>query len=263
MSWHPTEDDLVLHFYGEGKEDETRIDAHLGTCSACRDTWGELGETMKLVDSATVPEPPDGFERVMWARVQQSLPTAARPRASVWSVRGLLPLAGLAALAVAAIAVGRFWPSASKPAAPTASVAAATTASIGEARKSRERVLLTALDDHFGQTEMLLVEVMNTPETGRTDLGFQRDAAGDLVASSRLYRATAEENGDGRLAQMLEDLESVLVEVARGPEALNNTDLESLRARIDSQNLLFKVRVVTNQIHERQRNLSTSNEGPL
>ena len=62
---------------------------------------------------------------------------------------------------------------------------------------------------------------------------------------------------------MLEDLESVLVEVARGPEALNEKDLESLRARIDSQNLLFKVRAVTNQIHERQRNLSTSSEGPL
>ena len=265
MTWHPTDEDLILHFYGEGRRDETRVDEHLHACASCRSAWVDLQETLKLVDAATVPEPDAGFERAMWARVQQALPARTPTRALFpWlSVRWLVPIAGLAAVVVAAVATAHYWRAAdvAKPAAQTP--AAATTASKTSARDTRERVLLTALDDHFEQTEMLLVELMNTPEAGRTDIGFERETAGDLVASSRLYRATAEQNGDNRLAQMLEDLESVLVDVARGPEQLSKKDHESLRARIDSQNLVFKVRAVTNQIHERQRILSTANEGPL
>ena len=80
-NWHPTEEDLVLHFYGEtGPDEERRVDDHLASCSACRQSWTELGETLKLVDAATVPEPNEGFERVMWARVQQALPEPEAPR---------------------------------------------------------------------------------------------------------------------------------------------------------------------------------------
>ena len=66
---------------------------------------------------------------------------------------------------------------------------------------ARERVLLTALDDHFQRSEMLLIEVMNASASSSGDeLGFERDTADDLVASSRLYRQTAA-NGNARLAQ--------------------------------------------------------------
>jgi hypothetical protein len=101
------------------------------------------------------------------------------------------------------------------------------------------------------------VEVMNTPEAGAVELGFERDTADELLGSSRLYRLSAQQNGDARLAQMLEDLESVLVEIARSPEHVTRRDFDSLRARIADDNLLFKVRAVSKQIHERQRSLST------
>jgi len=72
-----------------------------------------------------------------------------------------------------------------------------------------------------------------------------------------VYRVSATQNGDTRLAAMLQDLESVLVEIARSPDKINRQDFNSLRARIDGDNLLFKVRAVSNQIHDRQRVLST------
>ena len=59
-----------------------------------------------------------------------------------------------------------------------------------------------------------------------------------------------------QFAQMLEDLESVLVEIARSPENVNRKDFGSLRARIDNANLLFKVRAVSKQIQDRQRSLT-------
>jgi hypothetical protein len=50
---------------------------------------------------------------------------------------------------------------------------------------------------------------------------------------------------------MLDDLEPVLVEVARSPVRLDQQDRDWLRTRIDDDNLLFKVRAVTSDIRER------------
>ena len=83
------------------------------------------------------------------------------------------------------------------------------------------------------------------------------------MASGRLYRMTAEQIGKQHLAAMLEDLEPVLVEVARSPEKVNRNDLKSLRSQIDDEGLLFKVRAVTNEIRERQQEIITTHEGSL
>jgi hypothetical protein len=266
---HPSEEDLILHFYGEGGADEERrIDDHLAACSECRQSWTELGDTLKLVDAAKVPEPGDGFERVMWARVQSALPEPRRG-ASTFSVWRWVPALGVAAAVVTAIGVGYAWRASHEsrggvsPAATTASTSSTAGAAVArtsatDLQKTRERVLLTALSEHFQQTEVLLTEIMNSPDSGRAEIDFERASAGDLVASGRLYRVTAQESGDLQLARMLDDLESVLVEVARSPEHVARKDFQSLRTRIDDQNLLFKVRAVSNQIQQRQKNLISS-----
>jgi hypothetical protein len=97
---------------------------------------------------------------------------------------------------------------------------------------------------------------MNAPEATASDFTFAREAAGDLVASGRLYRATAEQNGNTRLAAMLDDLESVLVDVAK-TDKMNTADLQSLRTRITNSNLLFKVQALANDVRERQKTLAT------
>jgi hypothetical protein len=71
------------------------------------------------------------------------------------------------------------------------------------------------------------------------------------VASGRLYRATAEQTGNRALAAVLEDLEPVLVEVARGPEQVDTQTARALRERIDDDGLLFKVRAVTTDARDR------------
>jgi hypothetical protein len=251
---HLTEDDLILRYYGEtGADDAARADAHLRSCSSCRESWTDLTETMKLVDAAPVPEPGPGFERVMWARVQQALPAKKTP---FWSVRRFVPAAGLAAAVVALVGLGWMWRSALTPG---GSAGATRT----DAAAVRERVLLTALDGHLEQTEMLLIELMNARGDDQAELKFERTAADDLVTSGRLYRATAEQNGDVRLVRVLEEIETVLVDVARSPEKIDPSDLKSLRGRIDDENLLFKVRAATNEIRGRQQSMNTVSEGPL
>jgi hypothetical protein len=55
------------------------------------------------------------------------------------------------------------------------------------------------------------------------------------------------------LATVLDELERILVEVAASPDALSASDLERVRERIESRGLLFKVRVVSSDVRERQK----------
>ena len=257
---HISDDDLILHFYGENAGDEARIDVHLQTCATCQDAWRDLQETLQLVDSAAPPDPDAGFERVIWAKVQAALPPPAS--AGRWrSLRWLAPVAMGAAAIAAAVALGYHWRPAPAPSDPQAVVLPAKPpAKPGSADRARERVLLTALNEHFDQTQLLLVELMNAPADGAMEMTFERATADDLVASSRLYRVTAEQTGHLQLAQMLEDLESILVEIASSPDRVNRTQLQTLRARIDDEDLLFKVRAVSTAIHGRQKDLMSADE---
>jgi hypothetical protein len=263
LDWHPTEDDLILHFYGDDEAaDETRVDAHLNACASCQASWVEFRETMQMIDTAHVPEPGTGFERVLWARLQPSL-AELRPRRASWLAwpRMLVPIGAVAAVVLASVVTLRMV----IPAGAHVSARAGATLSTGPtppldpkaAALQRERVLLTALNGHFDDAQLILTELLNAPEGTDADFSFARQTAGDLVASGRLYRATAEQNGNVRLAAMLDDLETVLTDVAQAPTRMNASDLQSLRARITNSNLLFKVQALANDVRERQKTLAT------
>ncbi len=253
-SEHPSDEDLVLLFYGDTtKDDETRLTAHLDTCVTCQPAWQEITATLNAVDAAAVPEPPADFERVMWARVQRALEGTAAPQARWWAPRHWLPAAALAAVFVVMFVVGRLWPI----------DGVLTPAVTANADSQPERALLVAMDDHLERSELLLVEVMNAPGTDAVRAGFERATADDLLTSSRLYRQTATHTGNVQLAAMLEDLERVLMEIARAPEELKREDLDALRTRIEQDDLIFKVRVVTDEIRERQKTISLASEGDL
>lgn len=258
---HPGEDDLVLLFYGDTKPDEERaMTAHLDACEVCQPVWQQIRSTLAAVDAAAVPEPPADFERVMWARVQGALDGMPAPSTPWWSLRIWVPAGGLAVVLLAMLTVGRYWPIAA-PAGIATGDAGTTPASAVASTSQSERALLVAMDDHLERSELLLVEVMNGPVPGRDRQDFERATADDLLSSSRLYRQTATHTGNGQLAAMLEDLEAVLVEIARSPRTLKRQELDALRTRIEQDDLLFKVRVVTDEIRERQKTISLVSEG--
>jgi hypothetical protein len=243
MTMHLTDDELVLHYYGEMDEAaEGRACAHLDACAACRDTLTRLQRVMAAIDSAPLPEPDAFFEGRTWARLQPAL--AAGP------ARRRLPLpwaaiawgAAAALVVIAAFVAGRFFPAA--PGAPAQIAATAPDA-------VRERVLLVDLGDHLDRTETALVEFV-TGTDGR-DVASGRGRAEDLVAANRLYRRTAEAAGDQGVADVLDELERVLIEIAGTSPEASTGDLDTVRQRIDTRGLLFKVRVMREQLQERAK----------
>lgn len=248
---HLSEEDLVLAYYRElPAAEQVDADDHLAACESCRDNRARLVETLGLVDAAAPAEPPPGFERVMWARVEAALPP--RTTAPWWVMpRWMFAGAGALGLVVVAFLAGR-WSNGPTPT-PTASpaTAAATTAAT-PAADTPERILLVAAGDHFDRTQMVLAELVNADPTQPGILDAERARAADLVSTNRVIRQSATEAGDAVMAGLLDDLERVLLEVANGDGADAAAELEMVKARIESRGILFRLRVITSDVRQRE-----------
>ena len=237
---HLTEEQLVLYYYGEG-DGAPAVRGHLDACEACRTEYAGLQRVLNVLDSAPVPERDADYGSQVWRRLQPSL-RWDRPRWQFawWPARHWAAAALVATLIVAAFLAGRYYPK-GHPA-----------AQIATAGQVRERILLVAVGDHLERSKTVLLEVVNARPGEPLDVASERERAGDLVAENRLYRQTAAHSGDTRVASVLDDLEPVLLEIARGPERLTPEEVENLRSRIEGDGILFKVRVAGSAVRHRE-----------
>ena len=74
-----------------------------------------------------------------------------------------------------------------------------------------------------------------------------------IASQIRLYRATALQVGDKRMASVLDDLERVLLEIGHQPAKVSAADLEQVQKRIQTQGILFKVRVTRTKVRDEIR----------
>ena len=127
------------------------------------------------------------------------------------------------------------------------------------AAEFREGVLLADVGEHLDRSQTMLVELVNAdPDDGAADLTAEREHAEELLAANRLYRQTAANSGDIPLSQLLDELERLLVELSASPDTLPAEDLERVQQRITAKDLLFKVRVVSSAVKERQKQQTRS-----
>src|SRR5262245_26729884 len=177
---------------------------------------------------------------------------AAVPRSEWWQWRGLAWAAATAALVVMAFFVGRYTNQrdAQSVARQPAAMSPAPAARVADDASVRERVLLIAVGDHLERSQMVLVELAHADTRGELDISAERQLADDLVASNRLYRQTAQQMGHDNVAGLLDELERVLVEVARGPSTVSMQQLADIQQRIESQGILFKVEGHSSEIRQ-------------
>jgi hypothetical protein len=252
---HVSEHELVLAFYGETNEETAAsIDAHLAVCSLCRTEQAALARTLQLVSTARAPEPSPDFEARAWARLEPQL------RHRGWRGRALTGIVVWAAAVTLVVAGTLTWVKRNGPMVPDDTPRSVEAVDVDDS--VQERVLLTAVDAHLSQAEVLFVELLNAPPDEPQSLDYARYAADDLVSSGRLYRETARATGDAPVAAVLDDLEAVLVELARSPDQPRAQDIEALQGRIEADDLIFKVRAVSLDIRDRQSRMNTG-EGAL
>ena len=240
---HLSDDDLVLHFYGEA-DAPSGVREHLAGCDDCRRRNAELEQMMRTIDDPAVPERDDSYGREVWARLQPALEAERARKASWfrgWFTLPRLAMAGaLATLLIAAFVAGRY----------TRLPGEAPVGAPANGNGGPQRVLLIAVSDHLERSAMVLAEISNLDGGPTVDISAEQAVADDLVASNRIYRQVALRSNDPGIAGVLDDLERVLIEIANSPSEMSSDELQQIRSRIESQGLLFKVRVLGSKVRQ-------------
>jgi hypothetical protein len=242
---HPDEDSLVLHYYGElDAAEEAATAAHLGSCRGCHQQYTRLQRVLAAVNTMPSPALPEGFERTVWARLEPALP---QPR--TWWSRLFVAPPNLAWAATIVLLVATAFFAGRLSRQPDGGAAALT------AEQIREGVLLTDLNEHLHRSQTMLIELVSgegETDASGVDIRPERDRAEELVAANRLYRQTASEAGDVAVGELLDDLERLLVELATRPDHVSTDEFERMRQRVAAKDLLFKLRIVSDGVRERQ-----------
>ena len=117
--------------------------------------------------------------------------------------------------------------------------------------RNRERVLLIALGDHLDRSQIVLAELVNFPAGEPADISSEQLMVGDLVSQNRILRQTAVRSGDNAHAAVLDELERVLLAIKHAPRDASGEQMDELRGRVESEGLLFKIRVVSSNVREK------------
>ena len=264
---HPNEGTLNDYVERElSPAEQVRVATHLETCSECALVVGEIQEIVREASALGPLEPPPH----VWTKLSQALEDSRQStvdsqqsivdsrrwtiddRRSTIDDRRWTKYAwamATAALVVMAFLTGRFFHGRDEQRAAQPVATAPGNASADQAMV-RERVLLIAVGDHLERSQMVLVELAHAQTSDKLDISEERQLADDLVASNRLYRQTAQQMGQANVATLLDELERVLVEVARGPSTVSMQQLADIQQRIESQGILFKVKVIGSEIRK-------------
>jgi hypothetical protein len=245
---HYSEGELTLYYYGEGRR-RADVERHLDECAACAKCYREIAGTLAMIAAPGVPERGDQYGLEVWQRIRHRLPERDGSWLGQWFRWDRLSVAAAAAaLVVVGFLAGRTSRDAAAP--PPGGSAPANAVADRDHADTRQRILLTSVADHLDQSERVLRDVMNAPDSG--DISTAQGWADDLLSTSRLYRQDAIEAGEQSVATVLDDLERSLLEIVHSPSRISAADLEQIRRRIDAAALLFKVRVMSDQLRDRE-----------
>jgi anti-sigma-K factor RskA len=251
---HPSDETLNDYIERElSPAEHVRVATHLEACSDCALIVDEIQHVVREASALGPLAPPPH----VWARIKSQVDSRQSivnsPESKVQSRQSSAWMkfawaAATAALVVMAFLTGRFINLREQQSA--SQQTAATSRGVADQTTVRERVLLIAVGDHLERSQMVLVELAHAETRGELDISAERQLADDLVASNRLYRQTAQQMGQANVAGLLDELERVLVEVARGPSTVSMQQLADIQQRIESQGILFKVKVIGSEIRQ-------------
>ncbi len=256
---HLNEQELVEYRYADAAE-RAEAALHLHECAECRAEYERLERVLAAMDALPVAEPAADYEAQLWRKLAPQL--GERKRGFDWSAwrewlapRRLVPIGAVAMLILGAFLAGRYLPRKGHEA------NVAENVSQPAPQQVRERILLVAVGDHLDRAQTVLLEISNAEadgtgkeaKRGEVDISQEQERAESLLAANRIYRQTAEHSGDNTVANVLDELEPVLMDIVHSPSMVSGMELAEIQKRIDDQGLLLKVRVLDSSVRDKTR----------
>jgi hypothetical protein len=230
---HLSDEDQLDIYYQEGSE---AAKAHMRACRDCSTKYATFKRSLDAIQTEEVPQRGPEYGDCVWQALRpQLIPYEKKPaRWHGWSWwKSATAVAACLALLTAGFIGGRYWEHKTSP-----SQVAGT--EVPRNAQPQHRVVVVVLTDHLDRTERLLVQLNHADGSESAQLQSQ---ARELLASNRLYRLTARDEGDPAMAGALDRLERVLAEIANDPH-LTAADLDRVRKDMNTSGILFEVRVL-------------------
>lgn len=239
---------IELYFYGELEPAEREsVSRHVSHCADCRLALEQMGVIQQaLATRPDVSAPASGgwspFMARLDAAVQAERAAAAVQRPSRQAYIGYLAMAALLAL----VTIGVVFVARSRHAftgARDAAVEEAALAPVGRLASSPDQAVATIGAEHLERSKLVVLGLAAKDAQDAADWEYERELAAALLNDTRLYRMTAEQRGNARLAGVLRDLELVLLQTSlaeeTGPESL-----EQIQRLIRKRDLVGKMDIV-------------------
>jgi len=242
---HLREEELVEYFYARGDADAPGR-RHVENCAECAEAYTALRTDLEEMEFAEPPARDAGYGVRVWDSLAQRLPAYEAPRrhwlrSGFWM--GLSYAAACGLLVTSAFIAGTLWEK-------NQTNTATTTRPAPPAPK--EKVVLVVLGDHLDRSERLLVELKHADVDSAEMVSPLRDEAKSLLAANRVCLKSAAQGDDPELKTALGDLNRLLDELSSQPEGLNSAAIARLQSEMNSDGLLFEVRVLRSRIPEGQ-----------
>jgi hypothetical protein len=232
---HLTDEQLIEHYFAEGAN-RVVAETHLRICNRCEQVYEEISNVLAVRGPELLAREP-GYGKRLWQSIQAPLRPypATKRRYFAWP---RLVFTGACLLGLAAAFVfGALWQrSRTHP------------SEAANSPQAKERVVLLILDDHLDRSERLLIELNHAgAEPAHLDDSLDdslQAEARQLLPDNRLYRQAISASHDPIMSAALDHLERVLLEIANSPDKLNDADLERIEQQMNTDSLLFQIRVL-------------------
>ena len=224
-----SDDDLILLFYGEHPDPE--LAAHVAKDPALRERLNRLGEELSQLDQAFQAPPRDRhYGSRVWQQLSPQLAEVKPQRRSFWRIDFRMP--ALASVIIAVVLVAFLAGRESVEPSPTIVVLESPAGAT-----QGQRILAHYTARHLTEVDILLSQF----EAGAEE-HVDREWAQEVLTANRLYRRSAADRGNQRLATALAELEPVLIELANA-DAIPGSRVEA-RLIEEMKQMLFRVRII-------------------
>jgi hypothetical protein len=200
-----------------------------------------------LPEDFKVPEPP--LEE-MWQVIENAHFNSRRSSTSrVWT-HGTPWIAAAAALIIG-IGIGRYYPSRKAITSLAATATAANSALPNTDTSAMADAYRDQTNQYLGQAAALLISLPAKDGSQKADVAFSNKAA-DLLVTTRLLIDSPAATQDPKLRALLEDLELVLVQIARLRGERNKGDLDLIHQAVEQGDVISRLNsaVATTQSSE-------------
>ena len=229
---HLGEEEQLDIYYEEGSQEAK---AHLKACRECSTAYAQFKQTLDSIKPEAIPQKGPEYGDFVWQALRPQL-IPYQKKTEQWQGwtwwKTATAAAACLALLTAAFIGGRYWEH-----------RRTTTPEAAGNPQPQQRLVVVVLTDHLDRTERLLVQLNHADSGDRAENAQLQSEARELLASNRLYRVSANREGDPAMAGALDRLERVLAEIANDPH-LTAADLDRVRKDMNTSGILFEVRVL-------------------